>query len=397
MYHDQFELLTKYQKTKWFFTVIFIYSIQVFCLVVLAYAYMKDYYYSSNYVLNSGWIIFEEPLHFACVVASVMVLFSYLTSSILQSVKLFCSCLNLIKTKTSTLYKYGIIMSTLNMLLILSTWSISLVVINHSLYNVTESPQDVVLNSVANVFILEIDDYMCGYFKTTFQFDPKDFDPDEPWTVQVNKRQFKRSTLYHNQFFVCLLLVWVIMWALASGEFYSDFQEATVGAIRTLVIVQLAFIAFLGVCQLFAPLAKGGKKVITLSWIFGCFMNLFFYVMNLFVAGGTPIGFPIYECWNTEGLTYCIIHHFCMGIAIVLFIFMIWNERKILCGKGGFGDDESGSINKYLLIVYEILSFIGMVIWRIQSPDYNEGCYVIGVIYGTVYLKYYGGIVFTIS
>ena len=134
------------------------------------------------------------------------------------------------------------------------------------------------------------------------------------------------------------------------------------------------------------------KKIITWIWIFGCFMNLFFYVMNMFFAGGAPIGFPIYKCWNQQGLPYCIIHHFCMGIAIVLFITMIWNERKILCGNSGF---EHRPINIYLFIVYEILSLIGMVIWRIQSSDNNEGCYVIGCIYGTVYVKFYGEIVFT--
>ena len=393
MYHDKYKDKSTFSKLRFWICIILVYTTQIFCLTILAYAYLNEYYSSSKYSISKAWVVSQSPLHFFCVMASIIVLFSYLTSSIAQSVKLFCSCLNLslseTKNRTNIMLFYGIIMSTLNLLLISSTWIISLVVINYSLYNKTEKPYEVILNSVANVFILEIDDYFCSFFKMTFAFDPKE------WKIKVNNPGFQKSSFIHNQFSVYGLLIWAVIWALASGEFYADFssEHDSLGAIRTLLIIMMAFIIALGTVSLTAAWGKGNKRYNTRAWMFGCIMNF------AFSCHFSSQSIFYWNCWN-ECLSYLIIQQVLLVICIILFIMMViihWRELFGKYEKVNVDENSVGKSNNYasmIFILYEILSLIQLCQWRLRSAGDNEGCYVIGVVYFTFYVRYYGESVF---
>ena len=406
MYSNQYQALELRHKIKWWFSVIFIFIIQLFCLIILSTAYLQQY-------ASAGWSLWSNRndnrlnalsstyyINVSCVIVAIMVLLSYLTKSISHQTQLFCACLNLTKQKSDDklLFSYGIIISTLNLLLIVSTWSISLIVILYGEKFELDNVVDVVFTSVGNVFILEIDDYFCDYFRNTFDFTPKS------WSVEVRKSKFKKSFWYHNQFFVLSLVIWAIIWSMVSEEVYRNFAWANLGrpvggSGTTVVYIQVSFIGYLA-CIGFIGWKHGGKRLLSRMYLFACFMNIVQYLMISFVAHDGiqgwvgDNGFAWVSCDQTEPrylqsgapIYYCAISHPLMGIAVVLYVLIVWSEMV--------KDSKLQKYSNRLFWLFEITSLISLCIWRFQSPYYNEGWYAIGYGYGAAYIKYYGETVF---
>ena len=413
IYNNKYQNLSFGHKIKWWFSIVSVFIIQVFCLIVLSIAYIQQYI-NAGYDLWIGGtssgsrVIAASSIYYinvCCVIVATMVLFSYLTKSISHSTKLFCACLHLAENKSvdKLLFKYGIIISTLNIFLIMSTWSISLIIVLYGIKFDLDNVIEIVFTAIGNVFILEIDDYFCDFFKNTFEFDP------QTWSISVNQSRFKNSFWYHNLFVVTSLVIWTIIWSSVSEQFYrklayanDDFEgnggslECAYDAGLTVLLIQFSFLIYLRSFGLIGW-KRFGAKQLSRIYLFACFMNIFQYLMISLVAQdgigcnpGGNIGFAWSLCKETgfknAGIFYCSILNPLMGVAVIIYILIVWSEL--------IKESKLKQYSNTLFWLYQITSLSSLCIWRFKRPHLNEGWYAIGYGYGAAYIKYYGQKVF---
>ena len=162
-----------------------------------------------------------------------------------------------------------------------------------------------------------------------------------------------------------------------------------------MALIQISFVFYLG-CFGYIGLTGGDKNILSKMYLFACFMNIFQFLMIFLVAHDglhgnignngfartfrtqTTVG----RFDNGAGIKYCSALNPLMGIAIVLYVLIVWSEIV-----------KESILKKYSNILfwsYQITSLISLCVWRFKSPYYNEGWYAIGYGYGAAYIKYYG-------
>eukprot|EP01084_Bolivina_argentea_P190668 327581_1 len=207
----------------YWFAVLLTFIMQVFCLFVLAlsFAYQYEQYLEEHKeqddwsVFNTDkWIAEQAPIHFLCAIVALFVLFVYLASNIKPFVVLLEATLNCAEPKlTQKAFYYAICASMLNIALNFTTWMFSMYIAFFSLYLQTENPSDVVLTSVGNVFILEMDDWIFQWFKLNTDFD---------MITQVYSKQYNKGFKSGTTIMLIVYFFTYIVWMIGAPDFYSN-------------------------------------------------------------------------------------------------------------------------------------------------------------------------------
>eukprot|EP01084_Bolivina_argentea_P056110 102724_1 len=209
---------TPNEKYRWWCLSISIIMLQLFCLLVLSSLFVKtwtnDYHSNGAMYVDEGlyekriFILTFAPLWFFGVMTSLIVTASYLFKSLKPFVVLLSGCLHQIdnKTKKHSLklrnYRYGIFISFVNIALILSTFALAIFIAFYGLYFKIDNPSDIVLASIGNVFILEIDDYICEWFTNS-----SNIYKDEFWDISVKSKEYNQTVKWVTIFFCSIAAV----------------------------------------------------------------------------------------------------------------------------------------------------------------------------------------------
>eukprot|EP01084_Bolivina_argentea_P265799 450663_1 len=217
----------------WWIWCALIMASQLFALFVLSNSFLmswiSDYEkYGSSYVdeqlfkNRSNFIIEIAPLWFFAQISALIVAGTYLMKSIKPFLVLLAICFNQVDPNTNQHslklfnYRYGIFISFFNSSITVATWALTIFITFYGLYFTIENPSDIILASIGNVFILELDDYVCEWFTiSSCEY------TDAFWDIYVDKSRYIRTKKNLTAFYFPITLAIPISFGSASQSIYG--------------------------------------------------------------------------------------------------------------------------------------------------------------------------------
>ena len=367
---------TPHQRYLWKFLAIGILCIQVFCLIVLSRTFleswMKDYeingaIYVDNqlYKDRSYFINASAPLYFLASVASLMATGSYL----LKTAKPFLVSLGVYFSGDVSLHsRWDILLTFLNFAVIISTWQLTIFVAFYGLYFKIDSASDIILISFGNVFILEIDDYICEWFTSSSPVYTQRF-----WQMTVDKTKYTDKLSAYS---ICALGIIIINPIASSFEASYNFGYAVdqfgIDVMRTTVYISYVS-AFCFSMIVMIPAYTRNKKtrehLVRLIWI------------ALTLAEIIVLG----EFWFSKDEWSSVMILWIPSILILIILICL---------------DLNGNANKVFTLMFITLHVALVIVGIVQRIESNirgnKGLYTLLALFGCLWIRYYGPILYLV-
>eukprot|EP01083_Nonionella_stella_P240284 840134_1 len=385
---------TQYEKWRWRCLVMVIISVQTLSLIALSHAFVTEWNnlykrYGADYPDKQIWrgrasMITAAPLWFACVMTALIVTATYLLKSLRPFLVLLSVLLAHHDDVTLPLYHglplssymFGMLMVFFKYIHGFSAWALAIFIAFHGLFFQIANPSDIVLIAVGNVFILEIDDYICEYFVNS---SISLIYSGAFWRIKVNITHYYTVHKPWERFYLIELVGIAIAFTFQSAYVFGKAVNEHGVSYLFRMLYQFYGMIFGFTLMVSVPAAITCDKLrnilIHIGWV--CFFALqFFWVAVSFALDGSK---PFF----LDGAHYKLILYYCIGLALtaaVVYLGAIKNhvwENRIFIG---------------VQVSLWILAFVD----RVHRGAYAaENMFILLFGIGTTVFKYDGEIMFT--